>query len=91
MKVNWNVRFRNKVWLASFLSAIVIVVFTLLNIFGISPGFTEEKIMRVINAALVILSLLGVIIDPTTNGVKDSKRAMMYIDPWDDDEYGVNG
>lgn len=84
MKVNWTVRFKNKVWLASFFGAIVSFIYTILGQFEIAPVVTQNVVMNVINAILMMLSMLGVIVDPTTSGVNDSKRAMSYVEPWSD-------
>ena len=95
MKVNWKVRFRNKLWLGSFISAILAIVYTILDVIGIFPEMSEAHLSRLVEAVLLLLSLLGVIIDPTTAGVGDSNRAQTYIEPWNDDlessEDGGNG
>lgn len=92
MKINWKVRFKNKIWLSSFFSAIIATVYTLLDLFHVIPEVDEITLLRIIDALLVILSLLGVIIDPTTTGVYDSERAQGYTVPWDDNlEEGGNG
>ena len=84
MKINWKVRFKNKVWLASFFAAIVTFVYTMLGMFDIYPEITQNDIGEIINSVLMFLSLIGVIADPTTNGLGDSLRAMAYEVPWVD-------
>lgn len=95
MKVNWKVRFRNKLWLSSFISAILAIVYTILDVLGIFPELSETHLSRLVEAVLLLLSLLGVIIDPTTAGFNDSNRACGYSVPWNDDvestEDGGNG
>ena len=95
MKVNWKVRFRNKLWLSSFISAILAIVYTILDVLGIFPELSEAHLSRLVEAVLLLLSLLGVIIDPTTVGVSDSNRACGYVEPWNDNaesiEDGGNG
>ena len=86
MKVNWKVRFKNKVWLTCFFAAIVSFTFTILAMFDIFPTVTEDQVMRFINTVLMLLSMTGIIVDPTTNGVNDSERAMGYEEPWVDTE-----
>lgn len=81
MKLNWTVRFKNKVWLASFLAFLVSTVYTLLGMFDVAPAITQESVLQVISAVLQLLGLLGVIADPTTPGVNDSERAMAYVEP----------
>lgn len=84
MKINWKVRFKNKVWLTCFFAAIVSFTFTILAMFDIFPTVTEDQVMRFINTVLMLLSMTGIIVDPTTNGVNDSERAMGYEEPWVD-------
>ena len=85
MKINWKVRFKNKVWLGSFISLIVGFVYSLLAAFDVYPSVTQNTVMQIVNQALLLLGLIGVIQDPTTVGVQDSNRAMEYEKPWDDD------
>lgn len=92
MKVNWKIRFRNKLWLSSFISAILAIVYTILDVAGVFPNMSEASLLRIIDAFLLILSLLGVVVDPTTTGINDSERAQKYSQPWDDKlEDGGNG
>ena len=81
MNINWMVRFKNKVWLASFLAFVVSTLYTLLGMFDVMPAITQDSVMQVVNAMLQLLGLLGVITDPTTPGVSDSERAMEYVEP----------
>ena len=84
MKLNWKVRFKNKVWLGSFLSLIVGFVYSMLALFDVFPQVTQNLVLQLLNQVLTFLGLIGVIVDPTTAGVGDSDRAMGYIEPWDD-------
>ena len=84
MKVNWKVRFKNKIWLGSFLSLIVGFVYSMLALFDVFPEVTESLVLQLMNQVLTFLGLIGVIVDPTTAGIGDSERAMSYSQPWDD-------
>lgn len=86
MKVNWKVRFKNKVWLTSFISLIVGFIFNILKMFEIVPAVTENLIMEIVGQFLTFLGLFGVIVDPTTAGMNDSIRAMGYVEPWNDEQ-----
>ena len=81
MKINWKVRLRNKPWLASLLALIVTFVYNLLTMLEIAPAVSEEWVMGIISTVLTLLTALGVLIDPTTQGVSDSDRAMLYVEP----------
>ena len=84
MKINWKVRFKNKVWLTSFFAAILTFVYTMLGMFDIYPEITKNDVGEVINSLLMFLALIGVIQDPTTTGLSDSIRALAYEVPWVD-------
>lgn len=81
MKINWKVRFRNKTWLASAMALLVTFVFDVLALFDIAPAITQDSVMQLIAVVLSILSGIGVVVDPTTPGIKDSERAMLYSKP----------
>lgn len=82
MKINWKVRFKNKTWLAMFISLIIGFVFNILRMFEVYPPVTENQILNIVNHVLTFLGLIGVLIDPTTAGLGDSDRAMTYEEPW---------
>ena len=84
MKINWRVRFRNKVWLGSFLSLIIGFAYSMLALFDVFPEVTQSLVLQLLNQVLTFLGLIGVIVDPTTAGLEDSDRAMGYVEPWDD-------
>lgn len=85
-KINWKVRFKNKVWLSSFISLIVGFVYNILKMFDIYPAVTENIIMNIIGEVLTFLGLFGFVADPTTEGLYDSQRALQYEEPWHDEE-----
>ncbi len=84
MRINWKVRFKNKIWLTSFLSLLVGFIFSMLQLFDIYPTLTENQILNIVNQVLTFLGLIGVLVDPTTSGLGDSDRAMKYEEPWVD-------
>lgn len=86
MKINWKVRFKNKIWLGSFLSLIVSFVYSMLGLFDVFPAVTRNNVVEILNQILTFLGLIGVLVDPTTAGLGDSERAMGYEEPWDDNK-----
>jgi phi LC3 family holin len=84
MKINWKVRFKQKVFLTSFISLIVSFVYSMLALFDVFPAVTKNSVLEVVNQVLTILGLLGIIVDPTTAGISDSDRAMSYEEPYKD-------
>ena len=83
--INWKVRFKNKVWLATFASLIIGFAFNVLAMFDIYPKVTQNAIVEAVSQILTLLGLLGIIVDPTTAGVGDSQRALGYEEPWRDE------
>ena len=86
MKLNWKVRFKNKVWLSTFISLIVGFIYNILACFESFPAVTQNAVMQIVGNVLTFLGLIGVIVDPTTAGIADSDRAMTYDEPWQDKE-----
>lgn len=84
MKINWKVRFKNKVWLASFLTLIISFVYNILQMLDVTPAFAQNQVTEIVNQVLMLLGLMGVVVDPTTAGVGDSLRALSYDEPWVD-------
>ena len=78
MQINWKVRLRNKTWLASVLALAVSFVYDLLAMADFVPPLSEDWLMSLIQTLLTLLTALGVVIDPTTEGAADSDRAMNY-------------
>ncbi len=87
MKINWGVRFGNKYfWLAA-VPALLLVLQTVAALFGFTMdlGDLGNKLKDIINAVFALLVILGIVNDPTTEGVGDSNRAMGYSEPWSDE------
>lgn len=78
MKINWKVRLRNKTWLASVLALIVSFAYDLLAMVDVVPPLSADWLMSLMQTLLTLLTALGVVIDPTTDGAADSDRAMGY-------------
>mgnify|MGYP002528506893 CR=1 FL=1 len=83
-KINWKVRFKNKVWLGDCLSLIIGFVFSMLRMFDICPKVTQNEVAVAVDNLLTFLGLFGVLVDPTTEGLYDSERALGYDKPWSD-------
>lgn len=83
-RINWKVRFKNKIWLMSFISLIIGFVYNILRLFDIIPVTSQEVITDIAGQVLTFLGLIGMIQDPTTAGLGDSERALQYDEPWED-------
>ena len=78
--INWRVRIRNKAFWVSIIPAVLVLIQVVAAVFGytIELGELGNKLIAVVNAVFVVLSILGVVNDPTTSGLSDSKQAMTY-------------
>lgn len=88
MKVNWKVRINNKNFWLMLIPAVLLMVQLVLDLFGVKLDFGElgNKLKEIVNAIFAVLTIIGVVNDPTTAGVGDSQRALTYAEPWDDDK-----
>lgn len=87
MKINWVVRLKNKTFWMAIIPALLLLIQVVAAVFGftIDLGELGNKLLAVVNALFAVLSILGVVTDPTTKGVSDSARAMTYEEPKGDE------
>ena len=81
--INWKVRIKNKAFWLAMIPAVLLLIQTVAALFGfaLNLGDIGDKLLAVVNAVFALLSILGVVVDPTTQGVSDSQRAMEYTKP----------
>lgn len=84
--INWKVRIKNKVFWLSIIPAILLLVQAVAAVFGYTLDFTDltAKLVAVVEAAFVVLAILGIVTDPTTSGLSDSQLALTYERPKED-------
>ena len=83
MKINWKVRIRNKAFWVAFIPALLLLVAQVLQLFGVTVDFAglSNQLLAIVGTVFGLLTLLGVVNDPTTPGVSDSNQAMRYENP----------
>ena len=81
--INWTVRIKNKTFWVAIIPAILVLIQAIAAVFGhtLDLGDLGNKLLDVINAAFIVVTMLGVVADPTTAGVGDSEQAMTYTEP----------
>lgn len=84
MKINWKLRFQNKTTLVSIVTLVISIVYYALDLFKVIPPFPQEDVVKLATMVIDLLALIGVFVDPTTDGITDSKRAMSYDEPYKD-------
>lgn len=81
-KINWEVRLKSKTfWLAA-VPAFLLLAQTIGAPFGYKWDFVvlNQQLAAIINAAFGLLAIIGVVVDPTTTGIKDSQRVMEKLE-----------
>ena len=81
MNINWKLRFQNKTTLTAIILALVALVYQVLGLFDVVPKISQDELTTVIGMVINLLCLLGIVVDPRTDGVSDSARALTYDTP----------
>lgn len=82
--INWKVRFQNKTFLVTFSATCLTFIYTVLEMFEIIPPITQSMVGDIVIGIVNILVAVGVVVDPTTIGVSDSNKALLYNKPKED-------
>ncbi len=91
--INATVRMKNKAFWLAIVPAVLLLVQVCASPFGYKWDFVvlNRQIADIINAAFAVLSILGIVNDPTTQGLGDSARAMTYTKPSEKPAHDVMG
>lgn len=79
--MNWKLRLKNKTTLMALIACVVAFAYQLLGVFEISAPISQAEVMQIVGLFGNVLVTLGVLVDPTTRGIADSKRAKEYTEP----------
>lgn len=84
--INWQVRIKNRNFWIALIPAIIVLIQVAASIFGftLDLGTIGNKLIALVDAIFVVLAILGIVNDPTTDGLSDSTRAMGYTEPHKD-------
>lgn len=83
MKINWIVRLKNKAFWVAIIPAILLLAQQVCGMFGVKieiAGLTDQ-LLAIIGTVFAILSLIGIVNDPTVATLSDSNQAMTYTEP----------
>lgn len=83
--MNWKLRLKNKTVLTGLVGALLLFIKQVTELFGLDLTSQLEQASGLIGTILTILAGLGVIVDPTSKGVKDSGIVHSYSKPRDSD------
>ena len=83
MNINWTVRIKNKTFWLALIPAVLLLIQVVAAVFGftLDLGDLGDKLIAVVNALFAVLVILGIVTDPTTEGVGDSVQALTYTEP----------
>lgn len=93
MKINWQVRIKNKAFWLALIPALLLLIQVGAAIFGytLDMGDLGNKLLALINAVFAVLVILGIVVDPTTASLSDSEQALTYTEPKErGEQYGTN-
>ena len=86
--INWKIRLMNKQFWLSLIPALALTAQAIAAVFGWEIDLTTAvgKLLTVVNTVFALLVVLGIVVDPTTEGISDSERALRYTKPWEDEQ-----
>ena len=84
--INWKVRFKNKRFVIAFIAGLLLLVKQVSVLFGynLNTELFNTNINNVVDAVFLLLGLLGIVNDPTTQGFSASEQALSYKEPKQD-------
>ena len=74
-KINWRVRLRNKTFWLTLVPLLVLLTQQL------GLNWVPENWESIFSTVMAILTVVGIINDPTTAGITDSEQALAYYEP----------
>ena len=85
-KINWKTRIKHKTFWVGIISALFVFAQSILPLFGVNIDLAQVTQLQgstidAINSVFSILAILGIVVDPTTAGFKDSDTALTYNEP----------
>lgn len=86
MKINWIVRFKNKAFWVAIIPAILLLAQQICALFGVELNIAglSDQLIAIVGTAFSILTLVGIVNDPTVASLSDSEQAMTYTEPRSD-------
>lgn len=83
MSINWKIRFKNKTFWLALIPAVLLLAQQVAGLFGVALDFggLKDQLTAIVGSVFALLSILGIVADPTTAGMGDSEQAMGYDEP----------
>ena len=80
-KINWKLRFQNKTTLTAIILAVIALGYQVLGVVGVVPSISQDVLTQLSGMVINLTVLLGIVVDPTTEGIADSSKALTYEEP----------
>lgn len=86
MKINWIVRFKNKAFWVAIIPAILLLAQQICALFGVELNIAglSDQLIAIVGTVFSVLTLVGIVNDPTVASLSDSEQAMTYTEPRSD-------
>ena len=83
MKINWLVRVKNKAFWVALIPTILLLAQQVCGMFGVDIQIAnlQDNLLSIVGTLFTLLAILGIVVDPTTDGISDSNLAMTYKEP----------
>lgn len=83
MNINWLVRIKNKNFWMVIIPTVLLLIQQIAAVFGfqLDLGDLGNKLLDIVETVFIILAVIGIVTDPTTKGLSDSKQALTYDRP----------
>lgn len=83
MNINWLVRIKNKNFWMVIIPTVLLLIQQIVAVFGLQLdlGNLGNQLLEIVKTVFIILSVIGIVNDPTTKGLSDSTQAMTYDKP----------
>lgn len=81
--MNWKLRIKNKTVLGGLIGALLLFIKQVTELFGLDLSTQLEQVSALAGTIITLLVGLGVIVDPTSKGIKDSGIVQTYTKPRD--------
>lgn len=81
--INWTVRIKNKTFWLALIPAVLLLVQAVCGLFGydLQIEALNNQLIDIVNSLFTVLVIMGIIVDPTTEGIDDSDVALTYLTP----------
>lgn len=73
MQIDWKARIKNKAFWLALIPAVLLLASQIAGVFGYTLDFNalSEQLIAIVGTVFTLLAILGIVIDPTSDGIGD--------------------